>query len=110
MTRKRSTAAEKAASLNHARQVWAEAASLPTAVARVMADTGVGRRQAYRDLQRARRLRGRVPIPDATITFSVKIARGLLQRLRHHATATDATISAVVQRALVAHLGRSRRG
>lgn len=108
--RKRSTAAEKAEYLNHARQVWADEERLPAAVARVMAEAGVGRRQAYRDLQRARRLRGSVPIPDATITFSVKIARGLLQRLRHHASATDATISDVVSRALVAHLTRSRRG
>lgn len=108
--RKRSTAAEKAQYLNHARQVWAEATSLPAAVARVMAEAGVGRRQAYRDLQRARRLRGPVPIPDATITFSVKIARGLLQELRRHARTTDTTISAVVQRAVVAHLARSRRG
>jgi hypothetical protein len=108
--RKHSTAAEKAQYLNHARQVWADTASLSAAVARVMAEAGVGRRQAYRDLHRARRLRGPMPIPDATITFSVKIARGLLQRLRHHARATDATISDVVQRALVAHLGRSRRG
>ena len=108
--RKHSTAAEKAQYLNHARQVWAEEASVPAAVARVMAEAGVGRRQAYRDLQRARRLRAPVPIPDATITFSVKIARGLLQRLRHHATATDATISDVVHRALVAYLARSRRG
>ena len=105
--RKRSTAAKKAEYLNHAHQVWADEERLPAAVARVMAEAGVGRRQAYRDLQRARRLRGPVPIPDATITFSVKIARGLLQRLRTHATATDCTISDLVSRAIVAHLGRS---
>ena len=105
--RKRSTAAEKAQRLNHTRRVWAEVGVLPAAVVRLMAEYGVGRRQAYRDLRRARRLRGPVPVPDATITFSVKIARGLLQRLRTHATATDCTISDLVSRAIVAHLGRS---
>ena len=108
--RKRSTAAEKAQRLNHARRVWAEVGGLPAAVARLMAEYGVGRRQAYRDLRRARRLQGPVPIPDATITFSVKISRGLLRRLRAHAEATDRTISAVVSRAIVAHLARSGRG
>ena len=90
--------------------MWAEVGVLPAAVARLMAEYGVGRRQAYRDLRRARRLRGPVPIPDATITFSVKIARGLLRRLRARAGATGRTISELVSRAIVAQLARSGRG
>ena len=108
--RQRSTAAEKAQRLNHARRVWAEVGVLPAAVARLMTASGVGRRQAYRDLRRARSLRGPVPIPDATITFSVKIACGLLRRLRAHAAARDRTVSDLVSRAIVAHLARSGRG
>ena len=103
-------AAEVAKRLNHAREVWTDVGILPAAVQRLMAECRVGRRQAYRDLRRARRLKGPVPIPDATITFSVKLSRDLLRRLRAHAAATDRTISVIVSRAIVAHLARSGRG
>ncbi|MBI4263862.1 MAG: protein kinase, partial [Acidobacteria bacterium] len=46
---------------------------------------------AYRDLRRARRLKGPVPVPDATISFTVKLSRSLVQRVRAHADATDRT-------------------
>ena len=80
---------------------------LPAAAKRLMQECRVGRRQAYRDLQRARRLRGPVLIPDATISFTVKLSRRLVQRVRAHAAASDQTISALVSRAIVAQLGRS---
>jgi hypothetical protein len=104
--RKRSTAAEKAMRLNYAREVWQEVGVLPAAVERLMQECGIGRRHAYRELRRARRLKSPVPIPDATIAFTVKLSRGLVRRLRAHAEATDHTISAIVSRAIVAQLTR----
>ena len=103
-------AAACAKRLNYAREVWAEVGVLPAAVTRIMEECHVGRRQAYRDLRRARRLRGPVPIPDRTIAFTVKLSRELVRRLRVHADATDRTISEIVSRAIVARLAQSGRG
>jgi hypothetical protein len=105
--RPRSTAAEQAGRLNHAREVWHEVRDVSPAVGRLMQEYGIGRRQAYRDLRRARRLKGPMPIPEATIAFTVKLSRGLVRRLRAHAEATDRTISDIVSRAIVAQLARS---
>ena len=107
MTRRRSTAAEKARRLNHTREMWQQVGVLPTAVTRLMEECGIGRRHAYRELRRARRLKGPVPIPDATISFTVKLSRTLARRVRAHAEATDCTISDLVSRALLAQLARS---
>ena len=100
-------AVDVAKRLNYARQVWAAVGVLPAAVERLMRERGVGRRQAYRDLRRARRLKRPVPIPDPTIAYTVKLSRGVVRRLRAHAEATDRTISDIVSRAIVAQLARS---
>ena len=96
--------------LNYAREVWKETGDLPAAVKRLMQECRIGRRQAYRDLRRARRLKSPVPIPDATISFTVKLSRRLVGRVRAHAAATDRTISELVSRATVAQLARRGRG
>ena len=100
-------AATCATRLNYARAVWAETGDLPAAVTRLMQECRIGRRQAYRDLQRARRLKGPVPIPDPTISFTVKLSRRLVRRVRAQAVATDRTISDLVSHAIVAQLARS---
>jgi len=74
------TAGQKAERLNHARQVLTQVEALPEAVERLVQDCGISPRQAYRDLQRARRLRAPVPVPDATIAFTVKLSRRLCGR------------------------------
>jgi hypothetical protein len=106
VTRRRSTAAAKARRLNHAREIWQQVGVLPTAVRHLMQEYGIGRRHAYRYLRRARRLRGPVPIPEATISFTVKVSRRLVGRVRAQAEATDRTISDLVRCALVAQLVR----
>ena len=93
--------------VNYARGVWQETGDLPTAARRLMQECRIGRRQAYRDLQRARRLRGPMPVPDATVSFTVKLSRRLARQVRAHAAATDRTISDLVSRAIVAQLARS---
>lgn len=107
MKRKRSTAAEKAVRLNHAREVWREANDLSAAVSRLMQAYDITRRQAYRDLRRARGLKAPVPVPDASISFTVKLSRNLVRRVRAHAQAADRTISEFVSCAIVAQLARS---
>jgi hypothetical protein len=100
-------AAACAKRLNYAREVWEATGELPAAVKQLMQECQIGRRQAYRDLRRARRLKGPVAIPDATISFTVKLSRRLADRVRAHAAATDRPISEIVSRALVAQLARS---
>jgi hypothetical protein len=100
-------ATEVARRLNYARQVWEETGDLPAAAKRLMRECQIGRRHAYRVLQRARRLKGPVPIPDATMSFTVKLSRRLAGRVRAQAEAAGCTISELVTRAIVAQLARS---
>ena len=102
-----STAGQKAERLNHARQVWAHAEALPEAVERLVRECGISPRQAYRDLQQARSLRAPVPVPDATIAFTVKLSRGLVRALRAHAQATGLSLSEIVSRGVSRLLARS---
>jgi predicted DNA-binding transcriptional regulator YafY len=99
------TAGQKAARLNHAREVLTQVEALPEAVERLVRDCGISPRQAYRDL--ARRLRAPVPVPDATIAFTVKLSRGLVRALRAHAQATGLSLSEIVSRGVSRLLARS---
>ena len=101
------TAGQKAERLNHAREVLAHVEALPEAVDRLVRDYGISPRQAYRDLQQARRLRAPVPVPDATIAFTVKLSRSLVRALRAHAQATGLSLSEIVRRGVSRLLARS---
>ena len=104
----RARSARRAARLNHARAVWGRVDTLPDAVRRLVRECGISRRQAYRDLQQARRLRAPVPVPEATIAFTVKLSRRLVRDLRAQAVATGHSLSALVSRAVAAQRTRSR--
>src|SRR5579871_1087074 len=100
-------ASEVATRLNHARQVLHDTGDLADAAKRLMRDCGIGRRHAYRVLERARQLKAPVPVPDATLSFTVKLSRTLARRVRAQAAASACTISEFVSRAIVAQLTRS---
>jgi len=104
----RARSALRAERLNHARDVWGQVHALPDAVRQLVRECGISPRQAYRDLQAARRLRAPVPIPEATIAFTVKLSRRLVRELRAQAASTGLSLSAIVSRALTAQLARSR--
>ena len=104
----RARSALRAERLNHARDVWGQVQALPDAVRQLVRECGISPRQAYRDLQAARRLRAPVPIPEATIAFTVKLSRRLVRELRAQAASTGLSLSAIVSRALTAQLARSR--
>lgn len=104
----RARSALRAERLNHARDVWGQVHALPDAVRRLVRACGISPRQAYRDLQAARRLRAPVPIPEATIAFTVKLSRRLVRELRAEAASTGLSLSAIVSRAVTAQLARSR--
>jgi hypothetical protein len=72
--------------------------------ARAMAGRyGVSVRQARRYVEQAMAA-GRVEVPETSVVFTVKVPGSLAGRVRAHARDSDATISAVVSRALAEFL------
>ncbi len=104
----RASDAQKAARLNRARDLLRQVDALPAAVERLAQDCGISPRQAYRYLQQAQRLHAPVPVGEAKLAFTVKLPPTLIRRVRVYATATGASISEVVSRALLAFLHRGR--
>lgn len=104
----RATAPQKALRLNRARALLREVATLPAAVERLAQDCAISPRQAYRYLAQAQRLTAPVPVGEAKLAFTVKLPHSLIRRVRVYATATGASISEVVSRALLAFLHRGR--
>ena len=77
--------------------------------ARVLAARfGCSPRQARRYVDQAA-ASGRVPVPEATVVFTVKVPARLAAAVREHARGSGRTISAVVTQALEEFLTRGRR-
>jgi Ribbon-helix-helix protein, copG family len=68
---------------------------------------GCSPRQARRYAAQA--ASGRVPVPEATVVFTVKVPARLAAAVREHARLSGRTISAVVAQALEEFLARGRR-
>jgi predicted DNA-binding transcriptional regulator YafY len=102
----RASDVQKAERLNRARLLLQQYEHVPEAVAELVRSCSISPRQAYRYLQQAQRLKRPVPIAEAKVAFTVKLSRGLVQRLRLYATSTGLTLSEIVSRALIAVLNR----
>jgi predicted DNA-binding transcriptional regulator YafY len=102
----RATDARKAEQLNQARTLLRARAPLPEAAERLARGWSVSKRQAYRYLQQAQELKRPVPVEDAKVSFTVKLSRRLVERLRTYAASTGLTLSEIVSRALRAVLHR----
>jgi len=100
----RASDARKAERLNQARTLLRARAPLPEAAERLARDWSVTKRQAYRYLQRAQQLKEPVPVEDAKVSFTVKLSRRLVERLRTYAASTGLTLSEIVSRAVQAVL------
>ena len=61
---------------------------------------GVSQIQAYRYVQQAKQINGKMVIPEASVVFTVKIPSSLSARIRKFANAQGMTISKVVSAAL----------
>jgi Ribbon-helix-helix protein, copG family len=98
----------------HAERVNAAAelagAGVPAAAAaRVLAGRfGCSPRQARRYVDAAA-ASGRIPVPEASVVFTVKVPARLAAAVREHARGSGRTISAVVAQALEEFLSRGRR-
>jgi hypothetical protein len=68
---------------------------------------GCSPRQARRYVDQA--AGGRVPVPETTVVFTVKVPARLAGAVREHARLSGRTISAVVAQALEEFLTRGRR-
>jgi predicted DNA-binding transcriptional regulator YafY len=106
----RASDTQKAERLNQARTLLREHPPLPEAAERLARNWSVTKRQAYRYLQRAQQLKRPVPVEDAKVSFTVKLSRRLVERLRTYAASTGWTLSEIVSRAVqsVLHRGGGR--
>ena len=102
----RASDAQKAERLNLARTLLREHEHLPEAAESLARDCSISRRQAYRYLEQAQQLKRPVPVGDAKLSFTVKLSRSLVERLRTYAASTGLTLSEIVSRALMVVLHR----
>ena len=102
----RASWAEKAERLNLARTVLHRHEHLPDAVEYLTRACSISRRQAYRYLEMAQQLKRPVPVGDAKVSFTIKLSRNLVDRIRSYAASTGLTLSEIVSRTLQALLNR----
>ena len=102
----RASDAQKAERLNLARTLLQEHPQLPEAADRLARACTISTRQAYRYLDQAQQLKRPVPILDAKVSFTVKLSRSLVEKLRSYAASTGLTLSEIVSRAVIAVLHR----
>jgi len=94
--------------LNHARDLLQRIQHLPDAVSRMVRDSALSPRQAYRYLQQARHLKQPLPVSDTKVAFTVKLSRQLVRQVRTRAQEAGLSLSEFVSRALLALLTRRR--
>ena len=102
----RASDAQKAERLNLARSLLLEHPHLPEAADRLARTCAISTRQAYRYLEQAQQLKRPVPVADAKMSFTVKLSRSLVDKLRSYAASTGLTLGEIVSRAVVAMLHR----
>jgi predicted DNA-binding transcriptional regulator YafY len=102
----RATHREKTERLNAAWRLRQQLEATPAAAEQLMHAYGLSRRQAYRYLNDARRLRKPVPVAEVKVPFTVKLSRGLVDRLRAYAASTGLKLSDIVSRAVLGLLNR----
>jgi hypothetical protein len=102
----RASNVKKAERLNLARAALREHEYLPDAVKQLTRACSISRRQAYRYLETAKKLKHPVPLGDVKISFTVKLSQNLANTIRTYAASTGLTLSEIVSRALQALLNR----
>jgi hypothetical protein len=105
---RRVRAGEQAERVNAAADLLAAGMPVAEATGALAARFAVSVRQARRYVDQAA-AGGRVPVPEASVVFTVKLPAGLAGRVRAYARERETTISAVVTRALTEFLSRGRR-
>ena len=101
-------AGEQAERVNAAADLLAAGMPVAEATGALAGRFAVSVRQARRYVDQAA-AGGRVPVPEATVVFTVKVPARLAAAVREHARLSGRTISAVVAQALEEFLTRGRR-
>jgi predicted HicB family RNase H-like nuclease len=70
----------------------------------------ISKRQAYRYILEAQKTHHKLPVPEPKGVFTVKLPLSLISRVRRLASATGASLSALVSQALEAFLKRREHG
>jgi hypothetical protein len=105
----RSSITERAERLNAAFDLIARGLSLNEAAEALVEQFGLSRRQAYRYLQGAQRIKRPVAVPEPIIPITIKIPVDIAATLRAHAQASGRSIGDIVARAVSSYLARARR-
>jgi uncharacterized protein (DUF4415 family) len=105
----RSTNTERAQHLNAAFDLLTQGYSLNEAAERLTAQFSFSRRQAYRYLQEAQKIKRPVAVPEPIIPITIKIPADVVAELRAHAHGSGLTIGDIVARAVSAFLSKARR-
>jgi hypothetical protein len=108
--RRRSPYAEIVERVNVARSLLEKGSSQDEALSVIMDRFGVSRRQAYRYMEEALRIKRAVPVPERKVVFTVKVPESLVSLIRHVANATGESLSIMVTQALKAFLKRRGYG
>ena len=108
--KRRSPQVELAERVNVTRSLLKEGSSRDETLSMIMDRFGVSRRQAYRYVEEALRIKHTVPVPERKVVFTVKVPESVVSLIRHVANATGESLSAIVTRALKAFLKRRGYG
>ena len=71
---------------------------------------GVSRVQAYRYVRMAKKNQALIPIPEASVVFTVKLAPSLIKGVKAVASSMGLSISTIVRMALEEFLSKPDRG
>ena len=106
----RASQIQKAERINLARTILQQYQHWPEAAQQLARNCSISERQAYRYLELAQRLKNPVPVGDVKVSFTVKLSRRLVERLRAYAASTGLTLSEIANRAFsaVLHHGGGR--
>src|SRR5215831_16681316 len=102
----RASDAQKAERLNLARTLLQQHPHWPNAADRLARACAISTRQAYRYLVQAQQLKRPLARVDAKVSFTVKLSRSLVDKLRSYAASTGLTLSEIVSRAVISVLHR----
>jgi uncharacterized protein (DUF4415 family) len=105
----RSTNTERAQHLNAAFDLLDQGYSLNEAAERLTMQFSFSRRQAYRYLQEAQKIKRPVAVPEPSIPITIKIPADVVAELRAHAQASGLTIGDIVARAVSAFMIKAHR-
>ena len=79
-------------------------------VERLMEKYGVSQIQAYRYIQQAKEINGKMAIPESSVVFTVKLPPSLINRIKKFAGSKGISISKVVRTALEEFLAKKDHG